>query len=168
MPGHQVANSCCTPGPCPAILMTATRSVPSEATERLTGREITPYRRPLNRGGPESSVRPERAQVVAWFVKKRRCAAIKAHTRHDNGALVDCPAKGSGGRIKRSGLGTFEDAADIHPTLAVRVRDASAVTHEPSCYGVLAKGPACGNSVARGQCNKLIAAGVEHHVSRAK
>jgi hypothetical protein len=40
--------------------------------------------------------------VVAWFVKKRRCAAIKAHTRHDNGALVDCPAKGSGGRIKRS------------------------------------------------------------------
>src|SRR5262249_45199821 len=34
MPGHQVANSCCTPGPCPAILMTATRSVPSSKPQR--------------------------------------------------------------------------------------------------------------------------------------
>src|SRR5437867_7356457 len=29
MPGHRVANSCCTPGRCPAILMMATRWAPS-------------------------------------------------------------------------------------------------------------------------------------------
>src|SRR5213083_1929859 len=29
MPGHRVANSCCTPGRCPAILMLATRWAPS-------------------------------------------------------------------------------------------------------------------------------------------
>src|SRR5262245_48078047 len=42
MPGRRVANSCCTPEPCPAILMTVTHTLSAviEATERLTGREI--------------------------------------------------------------------------------------------------------------------------------
>ena len=41
MPGHRVANLFCTPGRCPAILMTATRWAPSSKPLRgLTGREI--------------------------------------------------------------------------------------------------------------------------------
>src|SRR5436309_3004184 len=40
MPGHRVANSCCTPGRCPAILMMATRWAPSSKPLRLTGRAI--------------------------------------------------------------------------------------------------------------------------------
>src|SRR6266700_2322082 len=67
MPGHRVANSCCTPGRCPAILMMATRWAPS--SKPLRG---SPAARSSGSGSfdPETLVILETAFDEAWITLK--------------------------------------------------------------------------------------------------
>src|SRR5207244_7203768 len=106
MPGHRVANSCCTPGRCPAILMMATRWAPSSKPLRGSpaARSSVPMSiRDTAATTPQtrvaSSCQGKNAACSAASSELRRRSAIEAVIGHmkAEGHLGRCYLKGRAG-----------------------------------------------------------------------
>src|SRR6516165_3169058 len=105
MPGHRVANLFCTPGRCPAILMTATRWAPSS--------------KPL-RGSPaaRSSVLMSTRDTAATMPQTRAASSSQAKTR----GLRPHQTRADAALRHRGGDRTYESRGPSRPLLSQRSR----------------------------------------------
>src|SRR5438105_13500886 len=96
MPGHRVANSCCTPGRCPVILMMATRWAPS--SKPLRGSRAARSSAPMSIRDTAATT-PQTRVASSCQGKNAACSAIEAVIGHmkAEGRLGRCYLKGRAG-----------------------------------------------------------------------